>query len=485
MIRKITILIALILFTTSNYAQVREYKRYLEPNSFSFTKKFGKVEKGMKQNIFLRKMAFQKREDNLKTSLANKYTLDSIVLHEPVEPGEWGNKYKEVYTYDANGNMDQYISYFWDYDIIQWSAIYKAEYTYDSSENLLQIVEFGRDWDENQWYEEFKEEYSYDDNGNMILSVTYYYDLDISQWMKLYKEEYTYDISGNMIQSIFYDWDYTYWDADYKDVYTYNANGAIIQIINYNWDFTLSQWVEEYKWEYTYDASENMILETEYVWNETASQWNENYKWEYAFDTNGKIILETEYIWNESTSQWDEGNKWEYSYDTNRNIILEIEYLWNNETSQWNEEYKFNYTYDYSYSISDLILPFFYNFFYEYVNNMLTEFTVLQWNTNTNEWENSEKTVLYFSEQTNLSVSEVGKEDMKVYPNPFAENVRFSIPGNDTQITFKLFDVQGRKLISRVINNNENVNLESLEGGMYFYNLTVEGKRLKGKLIKK
>ena len=73
---------------------------------------------------------------------------------------------------------------------------------------------------------------------------------------------------------------------------------------------------------------------------------------------------------------------------------------------------------------------------------------------------------------------------MILYPNPFSEYVTFSIPDNHDQITFELFDMQGRKIMSEEIRIGEKVNMEDLNQGVYFYNLIIDGEKVNGKLIK-
>ena len=73
---------------------------------------------------------------------------------------------------------------------------------------------------------------------------------------------------------------------------------------------------------------------------------------------------------------------------------------------------------------------------------------------------------------------------INLYPNPFSEHITYSIPGNQGQIIFELFDMQGRKVVSKEIRSDEKVNMTGLKKGVYFYYLIFNGKKLNGKLIK-
>ena len=100
------------------------------------------------------------------------------------------------------------------------------------------------------------------------------------------------------------------------------------------------------------------------------------------------------------------------------------------------------------------------------------------------DWMNNSKGVFYYSEQNISFVSEIIIEELVAYPNPFSSYVSFNISGYNDKIMLNLFDIQGRKVLSKEIRNHENVNMEGLSKGMYFYNLIISGKKLNGKLIK-
>lgn len=47
----------------------------------------------------------------------------------------------------------------------------------------------------------------------------------------------------------------------------------------------------------------------------------------------------------------------------------------------------------------------------------------------------------------------------------------------------ELYDMQGSKVLNRIISNNERINIESLNKGLYFYKLKADGKIQSGKVI--
>jgi hypothetical protein len=82
-------------------------------------------------------------------------------------------------------------------------------------------------------------------------------------------------------------------------------------------------------------------------------------------------------------------------------------------------------------------------------------------------------------------MDETESEISRVYPNPCSQYLTFSFTGNNRQIRFELYDLQGRKLISISINNNETIPLGGLDNGIYVYELsTRDGKIQSGRQVK-
>ncbi|MDI1256901.1 MAG: S8 family serine peptidase [Flavobacterium sp.] len=78
----------------------------------------------------------------------------------------------------------------------------------------------------------------------------------------------------------------------------------------------------------------------------------------------------------------------------------------------------------------------------------------------------------------NLGVEDALIAKVTVYPNPTKGIVNVSLPQNTTNTILQLFDIQGRKILSKTTNNSEEViNIENLQEGVYL--LTVENEQYK------
>ena len=158
---------------------------------------------------------------------------------------------------------------------------------------------------------------------------------------------------------------------------------------------------------------------------------------------------------------------------------------WNSETSQWVNSDKSEYTYDLSYGLNDLILPNLDYFVPDYSNLIVNKpVDFIDYNYIDGSWVNVWKGTYYYSTVNVTSVSDLSKQVYSIYPNPVLDRLNFNIQHSNNTFTFELYDSQGRKLISKEIINNSQLNLEGLTKGIYLYNLIIDGEIQSGKLIK-
>lgn len=91
----------------------------------------------------------------------------------------------------------------------------------------------------------------------------------------------------------------------------------------------------------------------------------------------------------------------------------------------------------------------------------------------------------YYSEHSVSSVEEFEEETSKIFPNPFSVYITISIPGNSSELTFELFDLQGRKLITRRVSNNQNIDLKKPNNEIYIFTLSNADEKIQeSKLVK-
>ena len=430
------------------------------------------------------KIVSQPRIHQTKSILTVKPRLDSVIWEYYYDvSGQFVNSEKETYTYDANGNVTQYIYYTTNEITSQWQPSEKEESTYDANGNMTLYIDY--DWKEttSQWQPSDKDEYTYDANGNNTLYIDYDWNETTSQWQPSYKYEYTYDANGNNTLYIYYEWNETssQWLLNYKVEYTYDANGNNTLYICYEWNETTSQWQPNYKYEYTYDVNGNITLYIYYSWNETTSQWQPYYKYEYTYDVNGNNTLDIGYSWSETSSQWLPYHKSEYTYDANGNNTLYIYYNWSETSSQWLPYYKGEYTFDNSFSYDDLILPPDWDEEYLF-NHMLLTAISYDWDVNTSSFINDSRITLYYSEQ-NTSVAIITEPGIKIYPNPATETLYIV---SSTKInSISIYDISGKLILTQEgIDKTCEIALLDIKSGIYLIEISSDNKTVIQKLVK-
>ncbi|MBN2520319.1 MAG: T9SS type A sorting domain-containing protein [Bacteroidales bacterium] len=75
-------------------------------------------------------------------------------------------------------------------------------------------------------------------------------------------------------------------------------------------------------------------------------------------------------------------------------------------------------------------------------------------------------------------------KNVLIYPNPVSQNITIKNIMNNNPACFELFNLQGRKILSKTILKDENINLQHLIKGIYLYNVITNHGIQSGKLIK-
>lgn len=428
-------------------------------------------------------IAFSQSPDALKPTLDSLQTLkwDWNTLQLEFDS-------KRLYIYDGSENMIEETYFEWDIFSGQWDSTEQYQYTYDTQGNPLTFITYKL-----ASQQITKIEYTYDGNQNLILeSKSKYYNAQWNNWEKI---ESTYNSSNNVLNSINYSWNITQWDTISKDEYLYNASNNLTVKTFYFWNSVNSTWDNWWLYEFTYDTTQNLTTELFSQWLTDSSNWAPHSKFEYLYDTNGELLFNTHYAIYNINTPWAPVARYKWIYDSFDNVEAHHTEKWSSTDSAWKVDIKVNNNYNNIYPYSDLILPVsipriktspspYLKGFPVDFNHMLNENLVSFWNNITENWQESEKRWYFYSDHLVNSINKVVDNKLQVYPNPFSNNVSFNIPEPSSTINLELYDIQGRKVFSSSINNNELVNLERLSTGIYIYHLTTDGQQFKGKLVK-
>ena len=475
MTKKITLLSIVLLIATLGYAQ--QAKRNRHHSAIAVEKYVTSNAKNKRYHskhlLLYEKNHIKKSFMKHKSSISNAHTLDSLIFYNWAGSG-WLLFSKELYTYNANGDIATAIYYDTEYN-----SKMKTEFLYDAGDYLMSETDFV--WDENssQWIEDYKVEYTYDANGNQI-SETYSYWME-SQWIYEDKYEATYDANGKLILEIEYFWVSGQWTNSLKLEHTYDADGNRTSRIIFMWNESANQWVEYYKTDYTYDTNNYLTLSETFLWTTSSNQWLYYLKNEYTYDANGNQMTDIYSTWDQNTVQWEYSYKKEYSYDANGNRTSKIKYNWSDNASEWKNDEKTDFSYDLSINLADLIMPY-WRYADAFYSNMYLEEINYTWDETNTEWDPGLKVNAYYSESS-IGVNELCINNLTLYPNPASGIVNIDFVTRQGETVFELFDMQGKNLISRIVSANKEINLEHLNSGIYIYSITTDGKVENGKLI--
>lgn len=140
----------------------------------------------------------------------------------------------------------------------EWLAYEKHEFEYDHDQ-LLSHIRF--DWQEEAWEGIWKEIYSYDENGNEVEIITYD-GFASDDWIEYMKREKAFNDLGYFIEQINYRYnDLNEWEREYKYYYDRDEFGNLITYTQYRW--TQEAWFEGAILDYTLNAnipSDDLIL---------------------------------------------------------------------------------------------------------------------------------------------------------------------------------------------------------------------------------
>lgn len=483
---KFTLIIVSFLLSTSIYA-VPEINESAQNDKSSFLKKRLDMKRPNNEiTIKHQNNGIHQRINSLKSAESVKQKLVSMTYEEDGEKG------KGEFEYNNAGMLTHERDYYWDEITAKMILVSISEYTYDKNNKVTEHVSAYLDESTNQFVAEYKAIYSYDNNGNMTQSIGY--NLDNNSYRET-KTNYKYDSKGNLIEEVLsYRNDINdQFIFSQKAEYQYNTNGMETQRIDYYFDNNFTkQWEPTRKSESSYNSSGNLISWVE----STANRFNNNLTWEasmkdeYSYEATGNLAQGLFYR-KDNNGLLALKEKQVSVYDDYGNFTQILYYSdWDEQTNKWDEIYKSEYTYDKNFTINELILPWWLkggyingdNSLIVGYNNMLTEVREFKWIDS--GWVESSFYTLAYSPIEITSTNNLEIEFSNVYPNPCTDFVSISFPSNYSQISFELFDLQGRKIMSKALGNNEKVNMQGLNSGMYIYNLNVDGITQKGKLIK-
>jgi hypothetical protein len=346
----------------------------------------------------------------------------------------FSNRNRWNFEYLSNGNMSRETHFNWYWDNLggQWVPTLKVEYIYevDGIPETQLRYQWNNLWA--RWDTTGKTFHYQDENGNDTLYIGYSFFAPDNEWSPSSKSKFNYDGNGNVTYflSCHWNWVSKQWDSNYIAEDYYDENGLDTLGITRTWNANLNGWVSS-KMTTFYDENGNDTLAYHYNWDEDSSEWFPYDKVSRMCDENGLDTLVTSQLWDTNSDQWINQYKNIATMEADGHIIIDQSYYWNNYDSTWEMGHRFMY---------------------------------------------------YLSENLLTGIPDKQKSTIRVYPNPAREFIEFDISlilGSVVEI----FDLQGRKVLQEILQENKQISIRDLSKGMYLYRVNNGGNTITGKIL--
>lgn len=197
--------------------------------------------------------------------------------------GGMKNNSRHMAVRDANGNITQETTLYWDGMSNKWDTSSITFRVFDSQNKLL--------WDS-----------------------TVSHTMGVSDpWLK---SVYTYDGNGNMVHAMNYGWNGSSWDTSGQVINTYNNNKIVTSLEQ---DYDTTGWVNSFADSTGYDNNGVYNYYLPKYWDVDSAEWVYD---QLETRTNNSKGLPTNVFfsqWNDSTGMWEVLGEGEVSYDNNDN----------------------------------------------------------------------------------------------------------------------------------------------------------------------
>ena len=364
--------------------------------------------------------------------VTNVYAANGDLVEEQYDfydNGQFDPSSKRMYSYNSNGDVTEETLQIWNNGLVENTA--RTVQVYDAMGNLTEIQSYT--WVSNAWDQigGLKYAYSYNSSNELIETITEVWNDGTSTYEPLYKQE-------------------TQW-----------ANGEWSEYESFRW--AGNAWVPNSK---TVD-----IMWHDFSKRQFSSLKNQRYgsssyidhergTWTYAQNGDNTRVFE-----NYANGNWTNSTRVVTNYDSRGHESLTETYLW---MGSWALDVGYEYTY--LYDGQDRTL--------EVITQRRDQTLVLS---------NLAKTV-YGSFFVGAVSPVEANVAITAFPNPVTDQLSFDIAlEKNGPVVITLFDIQGRKRLETTSSYNGNaISIpvsESLENGVYFYQLRSGDALAKGKIV--
>ncbi|HLV41153.1 MAG TPA: T9SS type A sorting domain-containing protein [Brumimicrobium sp.] len=191
----------------------------------------------------------------------------------------WVNLYKDVFTFNFEGQIDQFKEQTWDGS--NWENVNRE--TRDFTNGFTMIAE---KWMGTQWENNIQIKITYTNSGNPLIATIN--EWVSGSWAPSKRFTHSYDGEENLASLIEEEGDGWGWKYDKRYTYTYNSDGSLNDALLEHYDDTASGFVKQKKAVHVFNSNGTSSTVTEEKWD--GSGWvedaDENIKYVFYYEEN-------------------------------------------------------------------------------------------------------------------------------------------------------------------------------------------------------
>jgi len=427
----------------------------------------------------------------------NASGFQTSTLSKKLNNGLWVIDNQTILSYDTNNNLESSSTQY--YSAGTWFETARTTNSYDANGQIINTLMLSLDFNTFLLVNKYRVIYTYDANHNQTDILRQEWIADV--WVTIYESISTFDTNNNMTSWLYSWWTDGAISGGEKDIATYNANYEITGYISQIWDAPSSTWMNSIQLvnivldntnatiirntqeSLKYIYSNPIFSNIKYAFSSYKKQkwvnsvWVDDTKYTPELDSNNNLASASIKTW--TNGLWKDYINWACSYDANMKLISTTDDTWN--VAYWAKR-RTNYSYDANMNITSSIGETFQN---GNVNDwVISNTTYTTFNASNSVISNSARVYLLDGKMTTNSGDTIynyyhaaiagvnglkmTENDISVYPNP--SNGRFKIHSDLKSIqSIEIFDINGRQIFTDTkFNNSDEVDLSSTPKGIYF-----------------
>ena len=285
--------------------------------------------------------------------------------------------------------------------------------------------------------------YQYDGSNRITQTI---YQVWKNGWLNNSREDYILNASGKYSTMTVYNWGGTNWIPYYKDTLCI-WHGDILASFLEKIPSISGGWQDDVRYNSTFTSGDNFVAIYESIF---ASNWDSVYRFTRIYDANGGY---SHIIEQYSNSTWEKAYRTLYYIDSLGNYYGFRNDEWYNSNWRQSKGTFIKHTYN--------------------TNKVMLSEILSAYSTTTDTLELQEKHIFTeFQYPPTVSVKVINKTtNIKIYPNPATDLINIeNIVSDKSGAAINIYDINGRQVMNRVINKNENsvqIDLNGFIQGVY------------------